>query len=161
MNSIPLAVVDRVASEQALDRRAIACCLDLLGAADQLNDHLRAWLQARSLSPSKYKILTGLAAGKALSPSQLANHLGVRRPTLSGLVDNLQSQGLVVRTPDPGDRRSYRVTLSETGAALVEQAMAAQLTLMANCLGQLTLAERSALRKILSHLQLVPKDAEP
>ena len=157
---IPLAVVDRVASQHALDRRAIACCLDLLRATEQLNARLQSWLQSHDLSSSKYKILTELAARESLSPSTLAQTLGVRRPTLSGLVDNLQAQGLVTRRPDARDRRRFQVTLTDAGAALAEQAMTAQLTLMAASLGRLTLAERSALRKILSHLQLDAEEAD-
>ena len=152
--------MEQVALTQGIDRRALACCLDLLGIASELQRSLDAWLNEQGLSRSKFGIIAALADRDGLSPSQLARHLGVQRPTLTGLLDNLEANGHVSRKPAADDRRRWSVHLSPSGRALADQAVAAQLQRMADAVAPLSLGERSALRKILSHLvaELVPSD---
>ena len=44
--------------------------------------------------------------------SQLADHLGLDRSTISGLIDRAAARGLVERVANPADRRSARVALT-------------------------------------------------
>lgn len=147
-----MSLVERVAEQQQLDRRALACCLDLLSVAGDLQQSLNAWLGEHALSPSKFAILAALADSDGQSPSMLAAHLGVRRPTLTGLLDNLQAQGYISRQHATSDRRRWRIHLSASGRALADQAVAAQLHRLADAVVPLPIGERSALRKILSQL---------
>ncbi len=48
---------------------------------------------------------------------ELGQSVLLSQPGLSRLVDRLVQRGLVRRTPDPADRRSVRVSLTEAGAA--------------------------------------------
>ncbi|MBU0926700.1 MAG: MarR family transcriptional regulator [Spirochaetes bacterium] len=50
----------------------------------------------------------------------LAGWLGIKPPTVSQLVDALESKGLVERYADGADRRAIRVRLSPEGRALAE-----------------------------------------
>ena len=62
--------------------------------------------------------------------AQLADHLGLERPTVSGLVDRATNRGLVRRTVSDVDRRSSTVGLTESGqqlAARLEPEIAARL----------------------------------
>ena len=156
MPPIPLALVEQVAVSQGIDRRALACCLDLLRIASTLQASQDHWLEDQGLSPSKFSILAALADRDGLSPSRLAQHLGVRRPTLTGLLDNLQAQGLISRQHTEQDRRRWSVHLSPSGRTLAQQAVTAQLTRMAGAMTPLSVSERSALRKILQNL--LPSD---
>jgi DNA-binding MarR family transcriptional regulator len=58
--------------------------------------------------------------GQRLSPTgiritDLAEQAGVTKQTAGALVDELESNGYVVRRPDPADARARLVTLSEKG----------------------------------------------
>jgi len=46
---------------------------------------------------------------------ELAEHLGVTRPTASSLVERLVRRDLVIRTPDPRERRRVLLTLTPLG----------------------------------------------
>ncbi|MBX5457396.1 MAG: MarR family transcriptional regulator [Thermogemmatispora sp.] len=46
------------------------------------------------------------------------------RSTVTRLVDYLESEGLLARSPDPTDRRSQRVTLTAAGVARRREAQA-------------------------------------
>jgi DNA-binding MarR family transcriptional regulator len=50
-------------------------------------------------------------------PAEIAEALGVTRPSATVLLDGLQRDGLVARRADPADGRSVRVALTRAGRA--------------------------------------------
>lgn len=80
---------------------------------------------ARSLASSQaditlpqYRVLV-LASRGPQRIRDLADHLGIDSSNATRACDRLQAKGLVNRHPDPDDRRSVRVSVSEAGAELV------------------------------------------
>jgi DNA-binding MarR family transcriptional regulator len=73
------------------------------------------------LSPSQQSALAVIANHGPLTLGALAEHERVAPPSITKVVTKLESDGLVVRTPDPGDRRVCRVAISPQGAALLEE----------------------------------------
>jgi len=51
----------------------------------------------------------------------LANELRVSPPTATGIVDRLQKQKLVMRIPDPDDRRAIIIKLTLSGRGLARE----------------------------------------
>jgi DNA-binding MarR family transcriptional regulator len=47
--------------------------------------------------------------------AELAQHFGVERAALTGLMDRAERRGLAQRSPVPGDRRALQVTLTDAG----------------------------------------------
>ncbi|MCX4509034.1 MULTISPECIES: MarR family winged helix-turn-helix transcriptional regulator [Streptomyces] len=62
-----------------------------------------------------------------LSPRQLSATLMLTTGGMTGRLDRLERAGLLSRSPDPHDRRGLRVTLSDRGRALVDEAVEAGL----------------------------------
>ncbi|MEU9998638.1 MarR family transcriptional regulator [Streptomyces sp. NPDC050848] len=62
-----------------------------------------------------------------LSPRELTATLMITTGGMTGRLDKLEKAGLLSRSPDPNDRRGLRVTLSERGKELVDQAVGAGL----------------------------------
>lgn len=52
--------------------------------------------------------------------SELADHLGLDRSSITGLVDRAVARGLMCKISDDQDRRSSRVALTSTGQSLAE-----------------------------------------
>jgi MarR family transcriptional regulator, transcriptional regulator for hemolysin len=81
----------------------------------------RAWrhtldqrLSPLGLSQAKWRTLMHLSrAKKPLTQKELAIRLSVEGPTLVGLIDRLAKDQWVERQPDPHDRRSKTVHLTE------------------------------------------------
>jgi len=77
-------------------------------------------LRPIGLSRSKWMLLIALArGGQGESQKTLADRLGIEGPSLVGLLDRLQRDGLVERRATPGDRRMNAVHLSRKGQALI------------------------------------------
>jgi DNA-binding MarR family transcriptional regulator len=73
------------------------------------------------LTPSLSAALATVECHGPLTPSELAEIEGVRRPTATRLVARLAAAGLVDRAGDPNDRRVSLVSISSTGSALLHE----------------------------------------
>ncbi|MGW4897195.1 MarR family winged helix-turn-helix transcriptional regulator [Kitasatospora sp. NPDC004240] len=62
-----------------------------------------------------------------LSPRELTATLMLTTGGMTGRLDKLERAGMVTRSPDPGDRRGLRITLTPEGRTTVDAAVAAGL----------------------------------
>jgi MarR family transcriptional regulator, organic hydroperoxide resistance regulator len=80
------------------------------------------------LTHAQYSVLASLfgmvGAGERPSQRRLADHTGLEPIYISKLVRALEAAGLVERTVDPVDTRAIRLTLTDTGSAVAERAIA-------------------------------------
>jgi long-chain acyl-CoA synthetase len=102
------------------------------------------------LSPSQYRLLVFLLEAPAAATA-LAHRLDVTRPSLTALVDGLVQRGLVVRTPDPDDRRRVTHEISDAGRDTVARANAAIQTRLDELADHLSPDERKRANAGLEH----------
>jgi DNA-binding MarR family transcriptional regulator len=86
--------------------------------ARNLREIKRQTVNQVELTPPQYQILRLLWDEDRQPFKDLAAANGCTRPTMTGIVDTLEKNGLVTRQPNPDDRRSLLVTLSEKGRDL-------------------------------------------
>jgi DNA-binding MarR family transcriptional regulator len=72
-------------------------------------------LSAIDLTPPHAGILRFVSVSGGISQQALAGHLGILPSRLVALIDQLEERGLVERRPDPGDRRSYALYITDKG----------------------------------------------
>src|SRR5215207_39514 len=60
-------------------------------------------------------VFFALQDGGAMTQKELAQLAAVEQPTMANTLNRMERDGLVVRTPDPNDRRSARVSLTPLG----------------------------------------------
>jgi len=92
-----------------------------LRLADVARDVGRAFDEAlTSVGGSRpvWMVLLALKSGAAASQQQIADHIGIRGATLTHHLSGMEERGLVVRTREPGDRRTQVVRLTPEGEAL-------------------------------------------
>jgi DNA-binding MarR family transcriptional regulator len=75
-------------------------------------------LQVSDLPHDETYLICHLHAHAPCAVSELKRDLGIRRSTLSSMLDRLTERGLVRRLPHPDDRRSVLVEPTRTGRAL-------------------------------------------
>jgi DNA-binding MarR family transcriptional regulator len=90
--------------------------LDMVGK--KLTRLQREDIRGADLTPAQYSVLTMLWEKDARPFNELATGCCCSPSTITGIVDTLESKGLVSRAPNPQDRRSLLVTLTESGSAL-------------------------------------------
>jgi DNA-binding MarR family transcriptional regulator len=87
-----------------------------------------------------------------ISQRRLADEMGLTPGTVSARVDRLAADGLVVRAPDPADKRGSLVTLTDRGRDLFEAVVPAHLANQVRLLGSLTPDEQATLAGLLRKL---------
>jgi len=96
--------------------------LQLLRTADSLWGVSRLFFARWELGPSQFNVLNLLSdQADGLSQIELARLLITHRSNVTGLVDRLESRGLVARRDSVTDRRAYRVVLTDAGQKLLKQ----------------------------------------
>ncbi|MEA2900774.1 MAG: hypothetical protein QOH36_661 [Actinomycetota bacterium] len=101
------------------------------------------------LSPQQAKAFVEL--GRPLSMGELADRLFCDASNVTGIVDRLESRGLVERQADPDDRRVRRLVLTDAGRELW-QAHHDRVFDGVPCMANLSHADRRALCDLLSRM---------
>jgi DNA-binding MarR family transcriptional regulator len=108
--------------------------------------------RAASLSVPQFRVLTFLSRMPGAALAGVAEHLGVARSTASAIVDRLVRRKLVSRTEDPQERRCVVLTLTPTGAQLLQESREAAWARMAKVLAGLTPADLAQVTEGLMRL---------
>ena len=84
---------------------------------------LRGYFQTLGipLGQGQPRVLERLLFQGAMSQRQLSDACGIDGSTLSRSLDRLEEEGLVRREPEPGSRRSVRVSLTDRGRGAAEK----------------------------------------
>jgi len=81
-------------------------------------------LEPHGLTISQFGVMVQVRVGDAPSIGQLAERMVMDPTTLTRALRPLERRGLLSLTPDPADRRTRRLTLTEEGRALLRRARA-------------------------------------
>jgi DNA-binding MarR family transcriptional regulator len=99
------------------------------------------------LSPTLTAALATIERHGPLTPSELAGREGVQRPTATKLIARLETDGLVLRTADPGDGRSFLISASAAGRALLKESRSRKDAFLARRLRALPAEDRATLER--------------
>ena len=105
------------------------------------------------LSPSLSAALATVGRHGPLTPSELAARERVQRPTATRVLARLEELGLIIRTPDPQDRRSSLVAVTEAGSALLDELRTRKTAFLAERLDGLPADERAVLDRAADILE--------
>ncbi|MFZ5623535.1 MAG: MarR family winged helix-turn-helix transcriptional regulator [Gemmatimonadota bacterium] len=133
----------------------MATCFRFLRVAGDVLAMSDACLSQVGLSHNRFTILFLLcrADDAGLTPSELADRLGVPRATMTGLLDGLERDGLIQRVRTASDRRSVMIRLTSRGRAFVDRDVPVHCERMSALMNVLDESERKALDAILTKLE--------
>ena len=103
------------------------------------------------LSPAQCHVLYMIEPGKPVPMKQLATQLSCDASNVTGLVDRLESRGLIRRVAHSSDRRVKVLDLTPTGAKLRAE-LVARMSTPPPELGRLSARDQRELERILSRL---------
>jgi DNA-binding MarR family transcriptional regulator len=119
-----------------------------------------ATLKEFGISYPEWHVLTALRNGGPRTPGVLARYLEVSTGAMTSRLDMLEKEGLIRRVPDPDDRRSVIVEITEAGRAKWHEAASVQARKEAFFTRALSEADKKKLNALLRKLMLAFEDVE-
>jgi len=122
-------------------------------------------LRPMGVTRSQWWVLANLSRhnGDGMMQTELAKVMDVGKVTLGGLIDRLETTGLLKRLADPSDRRAKRVVMTPRGTKLLAdiQGIAAQVN--AQIMNGISRSDISRTETVLYKMkqQLISMDAVP
>ena len=140
---------------------------DTLGPlTPQQRESLRAWVQMlrtyakaqhrmsqvfrrHGLTSPQFDILATLQRGEGLMQQDLATRLLVTKGNVCGVLDRMEAGGWIERRPDPDDRRTNRIYLTESGRKIFAETLPDHHALVYETMGTLQSEEAKTLQRLL------------
>ena len=97
--------------------------IQLVLAARRWRSILDERLRSIGTSAARMEALSTIDRAPWLSAQvEIANRMGIEKPTLTRMLDMLEAEALVERMPDPGDRRAKLIRLTTKGEETLDAA---------------------------------------
>ena len=102
---------------------------------------------------AQWKVLFKLTLKPGLRQTDLADLLDIEPITLTRIIDRLQEAGLVERSPDPTDRRAWRLHVTEKAQPVVEKLRAIANEMTAETFAGISLKDVETTRRVLAQVR--------
>jgi DNA-binding MarR family transcriptional regulator len=109
--------------------------------------------RAPDLSVQQFRSLFFLNLQPGAALSDIAENIGLTLPSMSKMIDNLVARELVTRHICPTDRRRVRLMLTASGKDLIDQALLAVQSALAERLTGLPATERTVIVRAMQTLR--------
>ncbi|MGW0993596.1 MarR family winged helix-turn-helix transcriptional regulator [Streptomyces sp. NPDC002520] len=150
------AIIDQWAQVRPdLDTRAMEVFGRIYRLSRAMGDRVEKAYEPYGISRGEFDVLATLRrSGEpyTLSPRELSSTLMLTTGGMTGRLDKLERAGLLRRSPDPHDRRALRVTLTEEGLRLTDEAVGAGLAEQRDALSGLDDEQAGQLAGLLREL---------
>lgn len=139
-----------VVPEKSISNELVDNVLDFIGVLSSTVRNVSYTFEVSSeVSPHELMVLSELSTNGPMRVKDIVDRLvGVSPSTLTRILDRLEQEGLVRRTLNPVDRRSFRVSLTERGSKIVEDYYGHLEDVVRRMLNPLTPAERMMLAEL-------------
>lgn len=104
------------------------------------------------IHPAQAGCLQALAHRDGIGQSELAEMLHVSRPSVTTMLQRMESSGVIERRPDPADSRITRVYLTDEGRALADRMRAGFVDMLNVSMGSMPGADKREFTRILGTL---------
>jgi DNA-binding MarR family transcriptional regulator len=147
--------MDMEARVEKSDHEALRLWLRLLTCTNLIEAHVRTKLRARfDTTLPRFDLAAQLArAPDGLKMGEISRRLMVTGGNVTGLVDQLVTEGVVERFDDPDDRRAIRIRLTRSGAQWFASMASEHEAWIVDLFGELSAAERSTLYRLLARVK--------
>jgi DNA-binding MarR family transcriptional regulator len=117
-----------------------------------LRNQLRLW-RPEEFSIPQFRVLAFLRDHGGATLSDVANHIGLMRPTMSKMIENLVKRQWVVRESSAQDRRCIKLRLTENGLEAIDQARRNTRECLAESIRRLDPREQETIIRAMQLLQ--------
>lgn len=145
-------------------------CLHVLHSGDEVFRAIGQTFKDHKLSQGRFMAMIMLFNKKngtsfERSPAEIAERINVTRATITGLLDGLERDDLVARTPDVEDRRKIVVNLTQRGIDLLDKVFPIHFRRMHEVMNVLSDHEKKQLSELLGKVcdwakEITPRESE-
>jgi DNA-binding MarR family transcriptional regulator len=93
--------------------------LQMFRTGQAVHELMLAAVTGTGITSNEYAVLSAIGVLRSVSPTELAALLRVPPTSISRHVARMVDAGLAVRSPNPADRRSYLLELTQEGRGVV------------------------------------------
>lgn len=104
------------------------------------------------LTPGRFSLLMLLKHNPGINQTDLSRAVGLDKSTLTPALDQLERKGLILRERTAADRRTYALSLSEKGEALLADLITKVERHEENIVAALSTSERATLLRLLKKI---------
>lgn len=104
------------------------------------------------VTPVQYASLQAIRRTPGIDQRSLARSIGLDTSTMAGVIDRLETRGLMVRSASPDDRRVRLLSLTDEGQALLGQVEPAVLRAQTRMLEPLPKKEQQTFMRMLREI---------
>lgn len=115
--------------------------------------------EKHGLSLRDHIIMSAVDKAPGMTQVELAKTVGLDKTTLMSQLDRLEQQGLMIRRPDPRDRRARIPELTQAGDQVRAKVAAASATAEAEALGSFSADDVDVFRRML--FELIGSSTDP
>ncbi len=154
--------MDRETASRTNDHQALRLWLRLLTCTQLIEREVRARLRQRfDTTLPRFDLMSQLwRYPEGLKMNELSRHLMVTGGNVTGIVDPLEAEGLVERTPEPEDRRAHRVRLTRAGRKAFAEMARAHEEWIVELLAGLSRKEHAEVYKLLGRIKQATLEAQ-
>lgn len=140
---------------------ALATFIKLMRASESVASDVHRQITAGGLTVSQFGILEALFHLGPMTQKELAGKILKSAGNITMVIDNLEKQDLVTRTRNNEDRRSYLISPTSKGKALITEIFPAHAERISTRMAHLSLEEQRALGRLLKKLGTTKKQQKP
>lgn len=132
------------------DSRAMRILVNLTRKFDHI---IHAELKRNNFSFSYYRLLSAVYKNDGANQLMLSHELGLKPPTISSIITNLEKEEYVKRKVDPHDGRATMVFLTEYGRVMEERIEIYEDNVMESFLSGLSSEQKKQLTDLLEIIE--------
>ena len=149
------AVLDLASRLTQDHHQSLKLWLRMLACTVRIENEIRTRMRATfDITLPRFDLMAQLERHpKGLRMGELSKRMMVTGGNITGITDQLEQEKLVVRVPDPKDRRAYAVKLTEAGRRAFAQMAAVHEGWVAELLQEMSPADKGQLIDLLSQMK--------
>jgi DNA-binding MarR family transcriptional regulator len=150
------AVLDLASRLTQDHHQSLKLWLRMLACTVRIENEIRTRMRATfDITLPRFDLMAQLERHpKGLRMGELSKRMMVTGGNITGITDQLEQEKLVVRVPDPKDRRAYAVKLTDAGRRAFAQMAAVHEGWIAELLQDISPDDKTRLIELLSQMKL-------
>lgn len=134
-------------SREAAREPFMALVRELVSTYQAFEHYAGFHIRRVGMTPPEFDVVSTLGNTGGMTFKELGRRTLIYKTTLTGVVDRLESKGLVTRRPAPSDRRSMIVALTASGDAVFQRVFPEHIAYLKERFGVLDCQEIETCRK--------------